>query len=66
MDVTNKLKVNKSLKNNEVDFALFSTLPSGIDVHSEVLLPHKLFLVATTENKALNIKKQTNTLPITL
>jgi DNA-binding transcriptional LysR family regulator len=57
MDVTNKLKVIKSLKNNEVDFALVSTLPSGIDVNSEVLLPNKLFLVATTEDKALNIKK---------
>ena len=57
MDVTNKLKVIKSLKNNEVDFALVSTLPSGIDVNSEVLLPNKLFLVATTENKALNVKK---------
>ncbi|HCQ12544.1 LysR family transcriptional regulator [Flavobacterium sp.] len=57
MDVTNKLKVIKSLKNNEVDFALVSTLPSGIDVNSEVLLPNKLFLVATTEDKALNVKK---------
>lgn len=57
MDVTNKLKVIKSLKNNEVDFALVSTLPSGIDVSSEILLPNKLFLVATTEDKALNVKK---------
>ncbi len=57
MDVTNKLKVIESLKNNEVDFALVSTLPSGIDVSSEILLPNKLFLVATTEDKALNIKK---------
>lgn len=57
MDVTNKLKVITSLKNNEVDFALVSTLPSGIDVNSEVLLPNKLFLVATTENKAVHIKK---------
>lgn len=57
MDVTNKLKVIKSLKNNEVDFALVSTLPSGIDVNSEVLLPNKLFLVATTEDKALKVKK---------
>ncbi|WP_396191760.1 LysR family transcriptional regulator [Flavobacterium sp.] len=57
MDVTNKLKVIKSLKNYEVDFALVSTLPSGIDVSSEILLPNKLFLVATTEDKALNVKK---------
>lgn len=57
MDVTNKLKVIKSLKNNEVDFSLVSTLPSGIDVNSEVLLPNKLFLVGNTEKKVLNIKK---------
>jgi DNA-binding transcriptional LysR family regulator len=57
MDVTNKLKVIKSLKNNEVDFALVSTLPSGIDVNSEILLPNKLFLVSNTENKALIVKK---------
>ncbi|MBF6640611.1 LysR family transcriptional regulator [Flavobacterium sp. J49] len=46
MDVTNKLKVIKALKNNEVDFALVSTLPSGIDVESELLLTNKLYLVA--------------------
>ncbi|TDP61161.1 LysR family transcriptional regulator [Flavobacterium dankookense] len=57
MDVTNKLKVIKSLKSNEVDFALVSTLPSGIDINSEILLSNKLFLVANTENKALNSKK---------
>lgn len=50
MDVTNKLKVIKSLKNNEVDFALVSTLPSGIEVYSEELLPNKLFLVGTGFN----------------
>lgn len=57
MDVTNKVKVITSLKNNEVDFALVSTLPSGIDVNSEILLSNKLFLVANTKNKALNLKK---------
>lgn len=46
MDVTNKLKVINALKNNEVDFALVSTLPSGIEVSSELLLTNKLFLVA--------------------
>lgn len=57
MDVTNKLKVIQSLKNNDVDFALVSTLPSGIEVHSELLLANKLFLVASTANKALHFKK---------
>lgn len=46
MDVTNKSKVIQSLQNNEVDFALVSTLPSGIAIASEVLLTNKLFLVS--------------------
>jgi DNA-binding transcriptional LysR family regulator len=46
MDVTNKAGVINALKNNEVDFALVSTLPSGIGIESEVLLTNKLFLVA--------------------
>ncbi|WP_293896231.1 LysR family transcriptional regulator [Flavobacterium sp.] len=47
MDVTNKAGVINALKNNEVDFALVSTLPSGIGIESEVLLTNKLFLVAS-------------------
>jgi DNA-binding transcriptional LysR family regulator len=47
MDVTNKAGVINALKNNEVDFALVSTLPSGIKVESEVLLTNKLFLVTS-------------------
>lgn len=46
MDVTNKVGVINALKNNEVDFALVSTVPSGIAIASEVLLTNKLFLVA--------------------
>ncbi|TBX66162.1 LysR family transcriptional regulator [Flavobacterium silvisoli] len=49
MDVTNKSKVIKSLQNNQVDFALVSTLPHGIAVHTEVILPNKLFLVANKD-----------------
>lgn len=45
MDVTNKTKVIKSLKNNEVDFALVSILPNDIQLESEVLMENKLFLV---------------------
>jgi DNA-binding transcriptional LysR family regulator len=45
MDVNNKSKVLKSLKNNEVDFALVSILPTDISVESKVLLENKLFLV---------------------
>lgn len=47
MDVTNKTGVINALKNNEVDFALVSTLPSGIGIESEFLLTNKLFLVAS-------------------
>ena len=47
MDVTNKAGVITALKNNEVDFALVSTLPSGMGIESEVLLTNKLFLVAS-------------------
>ncbi len=49
MDVTNKSKVIKSIQNNQVDFALVSTLPGGIAVNSEVILPNKLFLVANKD-----------------
>lgn len=45
MDVTNKSKVLKALKNNEVDFALVSILPTDISVESKELLENKLFLV---------------------
>ncbi|WP_298393632.1 LysR family transcriptional regulator [Flavobacterium sp.] len=57
MDVTNRGNVIKSLKKNEVDFALVSTLPNDIEVHSEVILTNKLFLVTNTKNKEENIKK---------
>lgn len=59
MDVANKLKVIKALRNNEVDFALVSTLPSGIEVESEVLMANKLFLVANQKTE-LNTPKKTN------
>ena len=45
MDVTNKTRVIKALKNNEVDFALVSILPSDLNVESEVLMQNKLFLI---------------------
>ncbi len=45
MDVTNKSKVVKSLENNEVDFALVSILPDGIQLQYEILLENKLYLI---------------------
>lgn len=49
MDVTNKSKVIKALKNNEIDFALVSSLPNDINIESETLLQNKLFLVSNKE-----------------
>lgn len=52
MDVNNKSKVLKSLKNNEVDFALVSILPTDISVESKVVLENKLFLIG---NKSVEV-----------
>lgn len=49
MDVNNKTKVVKSLKNNEVDFALVSLIPKDLPIESEVLLDNKLFMVGNSE-----------------
>lgn len=48
MDVNNKTKVIKALKNNEVDFALVSVLPKDLAIESEVLLENKLVLIGST------------------
>ena len=48
MDVTNKTKVIKALKNNEVDFAFVSVLPKDLDIESEVLIENKLHLVGNS------------------
>lgn len=47
MDVTNKVKVIQSLKDNEVDFALVSVLPRDLVLEHLVLLENKLFLVGS-------------------
>lgn len=51
IDVTNKNKVVKSLKNNEVDFALVSILPNTLNIEKLDLLQNKLYLVGNTETK---------------
>ena len=56
MDVTNKSKVIKSLKNNEIDFALVSVLPTDIAVESIQLMDNKLYLVG---NKFIEINNDT-------
>ncbi|MFY8068613.1 MAG: LysR family transcriptional regulator, partial [Flavobacterium sp.] len=52
MDVTNKVKVLKALKNNEIDFALVSILPNDIQVESMPLMENKLFLVG---NRSIDV-----------
>ena len=49
LDVSNKSNVVNSLKNNEIDFALVSVLPSDIQVNEEILLENKLYLVGNTK-----------------
>lgn len=51
MDVTNKSKVLESLKNNEVDFALVSIVPTTLEIEKLDLLQNKLYLVGNTETK---------------
>ena len=55
LDVSNKTAVIKNLKNNEIDFALVSVLPTNMDIFEEILLENKLFLVGNT--KTLNKNK---------
>ncbi|WP_418263019.1 LysR family transcriptional regulator [Flavobacterium faecale] len=67
MDVTNKSKVLESLKNNEVDFALVSIVPTSLDIEQLDLLQNKLYLVGNTEteyNGEKNIKKVFQDLPL--
>lgn len=51
MDVTNKLRVIESLKQNEVDFSLVSVLPEAMKIDKLDLLSNKLFLVGNTKRK---------------
>jgi DNA-binding transcriptional LysR family regulator len=57
MDVTNKANVLKSLENNEVDFAMVSTLPKNMNIERIELMKNKLFLVGPSNyinaNKSL-------------
>jgi DNA-binding transcriptional LysR family regulator len=50
LDVTNKSRVMENLKNNEIDFAVVSVVPSDIEVNEEVILENKLYIVAGKEN----------------
>ncbi len=46
LDVSNKTTVVQNLKDNEIDFALVSVIPVGIDIEEEVLLENKIFKVS--------------------
>ena len=45
MDVTNKAEVVKALENNDVDFAMVSTLPKHLKIETIPLMANKLYLV---------------------
>jgi len=51
MDVTNKSKVITSLENNEIDFALVSVLPEGLNVNEEILMDNELYVVTNRKTK---------------
>ncbi|TCP27924.1 DNA-binding transcriptional LysR family regulator [Tenacibaculum skagerrakense] len=54
MDVTNKSEVVRSLENNEVDFAMVSTIPKNLKINRIQLMENKLYLVGGKQHKATN------------
>jgi DNA-binding transcriptional LysR family regulator len=54
LDVSNKTTVVQNLKDNEVDFALVSVVPEGIDIEEELLLENKIFKLS---NKNISTKE---------
>lgn len=62
LDVTNKTKVVKSLKDNEIDFALVSVLPDKLKIEEEILIENKLYLIGNQlereENKPLIYREE--------
>ena len=48
LDVSNKIMAMKSLKDNEIDFALVSVVPDELDVYEESLIENRLYLVGNT------------------
>lgn len=51
IDVTNKTEVVRSLENNEIDFALVSTLPKHLKINSIPLMDNNLFLIGGRQHK---------------
>ena len=50
LNVTNKSLVIESLLNNEIDFAVISTLPNELEVNEELLIENKLYLVGASNS----------------
>ena len=51
MDVTNKAEVVRSLENNDVDFAMVSTIPKNLKIDRVQLMENKLYLVGGRQYK---------------
>lgn len=51
MDVTNKSEVVRSLENNEVDFAMVSTIPKNLKINRIELMENKLHLVGGKQHQ---------------
>ncbi len=51
MDVTNKASVVKALENNDVDFAMVSTIPKSLQIERIELMKNKLYLVGGEQYK---------------
>jgi len=52
MDVTNKAEVIRSLENNEIDFAMVSTIPKQLKINRIQLMDNKLYLVGGKQYKS--------------
>ncbi|TBN15550.1 LysR family transcriptional regulator [Hyunsoonleella pacifica] len=54
MKVTNKASVIKALENNEVDFAMVSTIPKKLKINRIELMPNQLYMVGGKDYKLKN------------
>lgn len=52
MDVTNKAEVVRSLENNEIDFAMVSTIPKHLKINRIQLMDNELYLVGGKQYKS--------------
>ena len=52
MDVTNKTEVVRSLENNEIDFAMVSTIPKHLKINRIQLMDNNLFLIGGRQHKS--------------